>query len=68
MGDDPSTSPVVSKFDERFEVVKELGSGNFGVTKLVRDKHGGELLAAKFLERGERIGRAGIGPVFSQQG
>lgn len=58
MGDGPSTSPSASKalnFDERFEVVKELGSGNFGVTKLVRDKEGGELLAAKFLERGERI-------------
>jgi serine/threonine-protein kinase SRK2 len=56
MGDGPSTAqPVVSNFSERFEVVKELGSGNFGVTKLVRDKNGGELMAAKLIERGERI-------------
>ena len=58
MGDGPSTSPLVGKgfnFAERYEVVKELGSGNFGVTKLVRDRETGELLAAKFLERGERI-------------
>jgi len=58
MGDGPSTSPLVGKalnFDERYEVVKELGSGNFGVTKLVRDREGGELMAAKFLERGDRI-------------
>ncbi|QDZ24611.1 serine/threonine protein kinase [Chloropicon primus] len=58
MEDGPSTSPLAGKgfnFGERYDVVKELGSGNFGVTKLVRDKEGGELLAAKFLERGERI-------------
>mmetsp|Transcript_7072 Transcript_7072/g.18257 ORF Transcript_7072/g.18257 Transcript_7072/m.18257 type:complete len:344 (-) Transcript_7072:315-1346(-) len=51
--DDPTTSRFT--FDDKYEVVKELGSGNFGVTKLVRDKSGGELLAAKFLERGKSI-------------
>ena len=56
MGDGASTAqPVISNFSDRFEVVKELGSGNFGVTKLVRDKNGGELMAAKLIERGERI-------------
>mmetsp|Transcript_6454 Transcript_6454/g.11780 ORF Transcript_6454/g.11780 Transcript_6454/m.11780 type:complete len:356 (-) Transcript_6454:187-1254(-) len=53
-----STVPIDLKafsFEERYEVVKELGSGNFGVTKLVRDKQSGELLAAKFLERGKGI-------------
>ncbi|KAK9069346.1 hypothetical protein SSX86_011248 [Deinandra increscens subsp. villosa] len=40
---------------ERYELVKELGSGNFGVAKLVRDKGTKELLAVKFIERGQKI-------------
>ncbi|KAI7726487.1 hypothetical protein M8C21_022542 [Ambrosia artemisiifolia] len=40
---------------ERYEVVKELGSGNFGVAKLVRDKGTKELFAVKFIERGQKI-------------
>ncbi|XP_076905950.1 serine/threonine-protein kinase SAPK2-like [Bidens hawaiensis] len=40
---------------ERYEVVKELGSGNFGVAKLVRDKGTRELFAVKFIERGQKI-------------
>ncbi len=51
--DDPTTSRFT--FEDKYDVVKELGSGNFGVTKLVRDKSGGQLLAAKFMERGKSI-------------
>ncbi|XP_057807149.1 serine/threonine-protein kinase SAPK2-like [Salvia miltiorrhiza] len=40
---------------ERYEIVKDLGSGNFGVAKLVRDKWSGELYAVKFIERGKKI-------------
>lgn len=40
---------------ERFEVVKDIGSGNFGVAKLLRDKKTRELVAVKFIERGRRI-------------
>ncbi|KAI3825930.1 hypothetical protein L1987_07678 [Smallanthus sonchifolius] len=40
---------------ERYEVVKEIGSGNFGVAKLVRDKGTKELFAVKFIERGQKI-------------
>ncbi|GAA0152777.1 non-receptor serine/threonine protein kinase [Lithospermum erythrorhizon] len=40
---------------ERYEIVKDLGSGNFGVAKLVRDKLTRELLAVKFIERGHKI-------------
>ncbi|KAM0010941.1 putative protein kinase CAMK-OST1L family [Helianthus debilis subsp. tardiflorus] len=40
---------------ERYEVVKEIGSGNFGVAKLVRDKSTKELFAVKFIERGQKI-------------
>ncbi|XP_009619697.1 serine/threonine-protein kinase SAPK1 isoform X2 [Nicotiana tomentosiformis] len=40
---------------ERYEIVKELGSGNFGVAKLVSDKKTKELFAVKFIERGQKI-------------
>lgn len=35
--------------------MKELGSGNFGVARLVRDKTTKELLAVKYIERGKKI-------------
>ncbi|KAL6220116.1 hypothetical protein ACLB2K_007873 [Fragaria x ananassa] len=40
---------------ERYEIVKDIGSGNFGVAKLVKDKWSGELYAIKFIERGQKI-------------
>lgn len=40
---------------ERYEVVKDIGVGNFGVAKLVRDAFTKELYAIKFIERGEKI-------------
>ncbi|MCO5610453.1 hypothetical protein L7F22_064691 [Adiantum nelumboides] len=40
---------------ERFEVVKEIGSGNFGVASLLRDKKTMELVAVKLIERGPKI-------------
>ncbi|KAI3884879.1 hypothetical protein MKW92_001248 [Papaver armeniacum] len=40
---------------ERFEVVKEIGSGNFAVAKLVKDKWSKELFAVKYIERGQKI-------------
>ncbi|XP_022933618.1 serine/threonine-protein kinase SAPK3-like [Cucurbita moschata] len=41
--------------EDRYEPLKELGSGNFGVAKLVRDKNTNELVAVKYIERGEKI-------------
>ncbi|CAI9116253.1 OLC1v1017351C1 [Oldenlandia corymbosa var. corymbosa] len=40
---------------ERYEIVKDIGSGNFGVAKLVRDRLTKELFAVKFIERGQKI-------------
>ncbi|KAJ6939491.1 serine/threonine-protein kinase SAPK2 isoform X2 [Populus alba x Populus x berolinensis] len=40
---------------ERYEIIKDIGSGNFGVAKLVRDKWTKELFAVKFIERGQKI-------------
>ncbi|KAH9776915.1 protein kinase domain-containing protein [Citrus sinensis] len=41
--------------EERYEPLKELGSGNFGVARLVRDKRTKELVAVKYIERGKKI-------------
>ncbi|KAL3527617.1 hypothetical protein ACH5RR_012273 [Cinchona calisaya] len=40
---------------ERYEILKDIGSGNFGVAKLVKDKWTGELFAVKYIERGQKI-------------
>ncbi|KAL3133461.1 Serine/threonine-protein kinase srk2a [Trebouxia sp. C0009 RCD-2024] len=39
----------------KYEMIRDIGSGNFGVAKLMRDKQTGELVAVKFIERGEKI-------------
>jgi serine/threonine protein kinase len=41
--------------EERYEAMKELGSGNFGVARLVRDKRTKELVAVKYIERGKKV-------------
>ncbi|RWR84091.1 Protein kinase domain-containing protein [Cinnamomum micranthum f. kanehirae] len=40
---------------DRYEHMKDIGSGNFGVAKLVRDNRTKELFAVKYIERGQRI-------------
>ncbi|KAH7566876.1 hypothetical protein JRO89_XS08G0247700 [Xanthoceras sorbifolium] len=40
---------------DRYDILKDIGSGNFGVAKLVRDKWSGELYAVKYIERGQKI-------------
>ncbi|XP_042388565.1 serine/threonine-protein kinase SAPK7-like [Zingiber officinale] len=40
---------------EKYEVVRDIGSGNFGVAKLMRNKETRELVAMKYIERGQRI-------------
>ncbi|KAI5071590.1 hypothetical protein GOP47_0013841 [Adiantum capillus-veneris] len=40
---------------ERFETVRDIGQGNFGVAKLLRDKKTKELFAVKYLDRGPKI-------------
>lgn len=41
--------------EEKYEPLKELGVGNFGVARLVRDKNTKELLAVKYIHRGNKI-------------
>jgi len=40
---------------DRYELLKDIGSGNFGVARLMRDKKTRELVAVKYIERGEKI-------------
>lgn len=40
---------------EKYEFIKELGAGSFGVANLCRDKKRGELVAIKFIERGPTV-------------
>lgn len=37
--------------------VKEIGKGSYGVAELMRDTLTGELVAVKFIERGEKVCR-----------
>jgi len=41
--------------EERYETLKELGSGNFGVARLAKDKKTEELVAIKYIERGKKV-------------
>ncbi|KAL9225526.1 hypothetical protein vseg_001436 [Gypsophila vaccaria] len=40
---------------EKYEEMKQLGAGNFGVARLMRIKNTNELVAIKYIERGHRI-------------
>ncbi|KAL4421955.1 hypothetical protein ABPG77_007897 [Micractinium sp. CCAP 211/92] len=42
-------------YGTRFEWVKEIGKGTYGVAELMRDTATGELVAVKFIERGEKV-------------
>ncbi|CAN1305365.1 Serine/threonine-protein kinase SRK2B [Linum perenne] len=40
---------------DKYELVKDIGSGNFGVARLMRNKVTRELVAMKYIERGPKI-------------
>ncbi|KAM7258012.1 hypothetical protein ACFE04_013753 [Oxalis oulophora] len=40
---------------DKYEVVRDLGAGNFGVARLLRHKETKELVAMKYIERGQKI-------------
>lgn len=41
--------------EQRYETLKELGSGNFGVARLAKDKKTGDLVAIKYIQRGKKV-------------
>jgi serine/threonine-protein kinase SRK2 len=46
--------PIMHDSD-RYELVKDIGSGNFGVARLMRDRQTRDLVAVKYIERGENV-------------
>ncbi|KAL8265676.1 hypothetical protein R6Q59_003020 [Mikania micrantha] len=40
---------------ERYEILKDIGSGYFGVAKLVKDTFSGQFFAVKYIDRGQKI-------------
>lgn len=46
--------PIMHDSD-RYDFVRDIGSGNFGVARLMRDKHNKDLVAVKYIERGDKV-------------
>lgn len=46
--------PIMHDSD-KYDFVRDIGSGNFGVARLMRDKLTKELVAVKYIERGEKV-------------
>lgn len=40
---------------EKYELVKDIGSGNFGVAGLMRNKETTEVVAMKYIKRGHKV-------------
>ncbi|KAM0937413.1 putative protein kinase CAMK-OST1L family [Dioscorea sansibarensis] len=51
----PGMDMPIMHDSDRYELVKDIGSGNFGVARLMRDKQSGNLVAVKYIERGDKI-------------
>ncbi|KAF9620439.1 hypothetical protein IFM89_012616 [Coptis chinensis] len=50
----PGMDMPIMHDSDRYELVRDIGSGNFGVARLMRDKQSKELVAVKYIERGEK--------------
>ncbi|THF94886.1 hypothetical protein TEA_021462 [Camellia sinensis var. sinensis] len=50
----PGMDMPIMHDSDRYELVRDIGSGNFGVARLMRDKQTGELVAVKYIERGDK--------------
>lgn len=51
----PGMDMPIMHDSDRYELVRDIGAGNFGVARLMRDKQTDELVAVKYIERGEKI-------------
>ncbi|KAL2348423.1 hypothetical protein Fmac_002423 [Flemingia macrophylla] len=52
---DPPPTGAAVDITHRYDFVRDIGSGNFAVARLMRDKQTQELVAVKYIERGEKI-------------
>ncbi|KAG2667386.1 hypothetical protein I3760_15G112000 [Carya illinoinensis] len=46
--------PIMHDSD-RYDFVRDIGLDNFGVARLMRDRHTRELVAIKYIEQGDKI-------------
>jgi hypothetical protein len=51
----PGMDMPIMHDSDRYELVRDIGSGNFGIARLMRNKMTGELVAVKYIERGEKV-------------
>ncbi|CAL0312790.1 hypothetical protein TanjilG_06166 [Lupinus angustifolius] len=51
----PGMDMPIMHDSDRYDLVRDIGSGNFGVARLMQDKHTKELVAVKYIERGDKI-------------
>jgi serine/threonine-protein kinase SRK2 len=51
----PGMDMPIMHDSDRYELVRDIGSGNFGFARLMRDRRTSELVAVKYIERGEKI-------------
>ncbi|KAJ7952915.1 Protein kinase superfamily protein [Quillaja saponaria] len=51
----PGMDMPIMHDSDRYDLVRDIGSGNFGVARLMRDKQTKELVAVKYIERGDKI-------------
>ncbi|CAI0554163.1 unnamed protein product [Linum tenue] len=51
----PGMDMPIMHDSDRYDFVRDIGSGNFGVARLMTDKVTKELVAVKYIERGDKI-------------
>lgn len=51
----PGVDMPIMHDSDRYDFVRDIGSGNFGVARLMTDKHTKELVAVKYIERGDKV-------------
>lgn len=51
----PGMDMPIMHDSDRYDLMRDIGSGNFGVARLMRDKVTKELVAVKYIERGDKI-------------
>lgn len=51
----PGINMPIMHDSDRYDLVRDIGSGSFGVARLMRDKQTMELVAVKYIERGDKV-------------
>ncbi|GER35683.1 protein kinase superfamily protein [Striga asiatica] len=51
----PGMEMPIMHDSDRYDFVRDIGSGNFGVARLMTDKQTKELVAVKYIERGDKV-------------